>query len=217
MTTTMTQAAGSSEAGDRRDRTDRQLLDRFVTHGDQAAFAELVARHGPCVWAVCRRVLGQDQDAEDAFQAVFLILGRRAGTIRNRESVGSWLHGVAFRTAMKVRRAAGRRQLREKRASSAPAERPPPEQAAARELQRARGFYNAHIPVNRLRQLCELDAAGERTLEMAVRRMNFSARAHDRILKVARTIADLDRSAQVSTKHLAEAVQYRSLDRNYWQ
>jgi len=88
---------------------------------------------------------------------------------------------------------------------------------AARELQRARGFYNAHIPVNRLRQLCELDDAGERTLEMAVRRMGLSARAHDRILKVARTIADLGRSDRVTAKHLAEAVQYRSLDRNYWQ
>jgi len=88
---------------------------------------------------------------------------------------------------------------------------------AARELQRSRGFYNADIPVNQLRKLCELDPAGERTLEMAVRRMGLSARAHDRILKVARTIADLDHSAPVSAKHLAEAVQYRSLDRSYWQ
>jgi magnesium chelatase family protein len=68
-----------------------------------------------------------------------------------------------------------------------------------------------------LRELCALDNAGERTLEMAVRRMGLSARSHDRILKVARTVADLDRSPAVTTKHLAEAVQYRSLDRNYWQ
>ena len=88
---------------------------------------------------------------------------------------------------------------------------------AARDLQQRRGYYNAHIPAGELRKLCELDAAGERTLEMAVRRMGLSARAHDRILKVARTIADLDHAAGVSAKHLAEAVQYRSLDRNYWK
>src|SRR5579862_7965949 len=87
---------------------------------------------------------------------------------------------------------------------------------AARELQQGRGYYNAHIPAGELRKLCELDAAGERTLEMAVRRMGLSARAHDRILKVARTVADLDNSEPVTAKHLAEAVQYRSLDRSYW-
>jgi len=64
---------------------------------------------------------------------------------------------------------------------------------------------------------CALDDSGERTLEMAVRRMGLSARAHDRILKLERTIADLDKSDAVSAKHLAEAVQYRSLDRNYWR
>ena len=86
----------------------------------------------------------------------------------------------------------------------------------ARQIQQARGYYNAHIPTQMVRRVCALDDAGERTLEMAVRRMGFSARAHDRILKVARSIADLGGSAGVSAKHVAEAVQYRSLDRNYW-
>ncbi len=86
----------------------------------------------------------------------------------------------------------------------------------ARAAQQSRGFYNAQIPPGQLRLLCALDDAGERTLEMAVRRMSLSARAHDRILKVARTIADLSMSERVSGKHLAEAVQYRSLDRSYW-
>lgn len=86
----------------------------------------------------------------------------------------------------------------------------------ARTVQQRRGFYNARIPSRLLRKLCALDEAGERTLEMAVRRMGFSARAHDRILKVARTIADLDAAESVAAKHLAEAVQYRSLDRSYW-
>jgi len=87
---------------------------------------------------------------------------------------------------------------------------------SARTIQQTRGFYNAHMPSRRIRTDCVLDAAGERTLELAVRKMSLSARAHDRILKVARTIADLDQSAAISAKHIAEAVQYRSLDRSYW-
>jgi magnesium chelatase family protein len=83
---------------------------------------------------------------------------------------------------------------------------------SAREIQHRRGFYNAHTAHNQLRKLSALDAAGERTLEMAVRRVGLSARAHDRILKVARTIADIGGSEAVSAKHVAEAVQYRS----YW-
>jgi magnesium chelatase family protein len=87
---------------------------------------------------------------------------------------------------------------------------------AARARQQRRGCYNAHIPPNQLRRLCGLDEAGERTLELAVRRLGLSARAHDRILKVARTIADLGGAERVEAKHVAEAVQYRSLDRSYW-
>ena len=87
---------------------------------------------------------------------------------------------------------------------------------AARDVQRARGYYNSQMPTRLIRKHCALDDSGERTLEMAVRRMGLSARAHDRILKVARTIADLNGLAAVSAKHVAEAVQYRSLDRNYW-
>ena len=85
-----------------------------------------------------------------------------------------------------------------------------------RAIQRARGFYNAQMPTRHIRKLCTLDEAGERTLEMAVRRMGLSARAHDRILKLARTIADLGESKTISAKHVPEAVQYRSLDRNHW-
>jgi magnesium chelatase family protein len=86
----------------------------------------------------------------------------------------------------------------------------------ARAIQAQRGALNAQIPASRLRKLCHLDDAGERTLEMAVRKMGLSARAHDRILKVARTIADIGGSEAVLAKHVAEAVGYRSLDRNYW-
>jgi magnesium chelatase family protein len=67
-----------------------------------------------------------------------------------------------------------------------------------------------------VRRYCTLDAAGEKLLETAITRMGLSARAHDRILKVARTVADLDGAASIQSKHLAEAVHYRSLDRTYW-
>jgi len=87
---------------------------------------------------------------------------------------------------------------------------------AARVVQEARGFVNAAIPPGVIREVCALDEAGERTLELAMRKMGLSARAHDRLLKVARTVADLDRAERVLSKHLAEAVQYRSLDRSYW-
>jgi magnesium chelatase family protein len=87
---------------------------------------------------------------------------------------------------------------------------------AAREIQLQRGFANARMPTKVLRELCQLDAAGERTLEAAVERMGLSARAHDRILKTARTIADLAGEPAIGVRHLAKAVQYRSLDRTYW-
>jgi magnesium chelatase family protein len=86
----------------------------------------------------------------------------------------------------------------------------------ARAVQQSRGNYNSRMPARLIRKECALDPSGERTLEMAVRRMGLSARAHDRILKVARTIADIGGSETVVAKHVAEAVQYRSLDRNYW-
>lgn len=88
--------------------------------------------------------------------------------------------------------------------------------AAARQRQITRGHLNARIPSPLLRQCCELDDSAERTLEMAVRRLSLSARSHDRLLRVARTIADLAGQERVLAKHLAEAVGYRSLDREYW-
>ena len=80
----------------------------------------------------------------------------------------------------------------------------------ARAVQQTRGGTNARMPTRSIRKHCALDDSGERTLELAVRRMSLSARAHDRILKVARTIADLSGSETIAAKHLAEAIQYRS-------
>jgi magnesium chelatase family protein len=87
----------------------------------------------------------------------------------------------------------------------------------ARATQIERGHLNARIPSAQIRKLCQLDDAAERTLELAVRKLSLSARSHDRLLKVARTIADLGGQTQVAAKHIAEAVQYRSLDREYWK
>src|SRR5262245_32098789 len=83
-----------------RDRTDAQLLDAFLTRGEEDAFEALLHRHGPMVLGVCRRALLNPQDVEDCFQATFLVFVRKAATIRPREMVGNWLYGVAFRTAL---------------------------------------------------------------------------------------------------------------------
>jgi RND family efflux transporter MFP subunit len=83
--------------------SDAELLGRFADRRDEAAFEALVWRHGPLVLGVCRRVLGRTQDSEDAFQAVFLILARKAGSVRRRGAVGPWLYRVAYRVALRAR------------------------------------------------------------------------------------------------------------------
>ncbi|HEV3143976.1 MAG TPA: sigma-70 family RNA polymerase sigma factor, partial [Gemmataceae bacterium] len=95
------------------DLTDRQLLDRFVSEGEEAAFSALVRRHGPLVFGVCRRVLSQVQDAEDAFQATFLVLARKAGSISWRERVDGWLYATAYRIALKAKTKALHRRMKE--------------------------------------------------------------------------------------------------------
>jgi RNA polymerase sigma factor (sigma-70 family) len=101
------------------DLADRRLLERFVTARDEAAFAALVRRHGPMVLGVCRRLLHDAHEAEDAFQATFLVLVHKARSIGRAESLGPWLHGVACRTAARAREAA-RRRARERDAAAMP-------------------------------------------------------------------------------------------------
>jgi len=89
--------------------TDADLLERFVRQRDEAAFEVLVWRHGPKVLGVCRRTLGHEQDAEDAFQATFLVLARRANSISRRQAVASWLYQVAYRAALRAKARAPKR------------------------------------------------------------------------------------------------------------
>ncbi len=96
--------------------SDGHLLDLFITRRDEAAFSALIERHGPMVHRVCWQVLGDRHDAQDASQAVFLVLAKRARSIRSRGSVASWLHTVALHTAAKALTAAARRRAHERRA-----------------------------------------------------------------------------------------------------
>ena len=94
--------------------SDARLLERFVTGRDEAAFAALVARHGALVLNTCQAVLKDPNAAEDAFQATFVLLFRKAGSIRGRDALGAWLHRVAYRTALQARSDAARRRDVEK-------------------------------------------------------------------------------------------------------
>src|SRR5262245_12099539 len=93
--------------------TDADLLRRFAHDRDETAFAALMRRHGPLVLGVCRRLLHDPNDADDAFQATFFVLARKAGAVGQPDRLANWLYGVALRVAQKARTAAARRQARQ--------------------------------------------------------------------------------------------------------
>src|SRR5262245_1613873 len=142
---------------------DADLLTRFVRHRDSAAFEQLVRRHGPMVLGVCHRVLGNAHDADDAFQATFLVLARRATAVTPRELVGNWLYGVAYRTALEARRMAARRRAREVHLAELPqpaveCELTGPDLSAVLDLELSRLPDRLRLPV----VLCDLEGRTRR-------------------------------------------------------
>jgi RNA polymerase sigma factor (sigma-70 family) len=142
--------------------TDGQLLGRFVATRDEAAFAALVRRHGPMVLGVCRRVLRDFHEAEDAFQATFLVLARKAASVARRESLGCWLYQVAYHTALEAGAANARRRSRERQVRDMPHPQVMPAEARDwrplldRELSRLPEKYRAALV------LCDLEERGRR-------------------------------------------------------
>jgi RNA polymerase sigma factor (sigma-70 family) len=112
--------------GDGAGLTDGQLLTCYIEQRDEAAFAALVRRHGPMVLGVCRRTLRSPHDADDAFQATFLVLVRKAASVKPREAVANWLYGVARMTALRAKVAAAKRRARERQVPDMPEREAPP-------------------------------------------------------------------------------------------
>jgi RNA polymerase sigma factor (sigma-70 family) len=159
---------------DRKERelADQQLLERFAALGDEAAFAALLRRHGPMVLRVCQSVLHNLHDAEDVFQAAFLVLARKAASIHRRESVSSWLYRVAYHLAVKAQASAARRKDQENRAAVMPSTEPLLDMSLRElqcvlneEIQRLPEQYRAPVV------LCGLE---EKSLEEAARMLGWS-------------------------------------------
>jgi RNA polymerase sigma factor (sigma-70 family) len=135
--------------------TDSQLLEAFLSRREDAAFEALLRRHGPMVLGVCRRVLRNTHDAEDAFQATFMVLTRKASSLRSRELLANWLYGVAYRTARKAQAMNAKRRSKERRAGAIPRmESSPDEELLAQldyELNRLPDRYRVPLV------LCELE------------------------------------------------------------
>jgi DNA-directed RNA polymerase specialized sigma24 family protein len=114
--------------------TDGELLTQWIGQRDQAAFELLVRRHGPMVWAACRRLLADPNDVDDAFQATWLVLVRKAGSVRRPKALAAWLHRVALRVALRARAGAARRRSHERPGlADVPADSPP-DGASGRDL-----------------------------------------------------------------------------------
>src|SRR5262245_53789525 len=148
--------------------TDGQLLADYVNRRDETALAAVVRRHGPMVWGVCRRVLPDYHDAEDAFQATFLVLVRRAAAIASPELLANWLHGVAHQTALKARATTAKRRARERQltrmpepAATEPDLWPDLQPLLDQELSRLPDMYRVAIVLCELEGKTRKEAAGQ--------------------------------------------------------
>src|SRR5262249_13119480 len=152
--------------------TDGELLGCSLSRRDESAFESLVRRHGPMVLGVCRRTLRNEADAEDAFQATFLVLVRKAAGIRPRGMVGNWLYGVANTTALKAKAMRSKRRAKEAEAGARPKLQTPPEvwrhleAVLDQELQALPDKYRAPIV------LCDLEG---KSLKEAARQLGAPA------------------------------------------
>ena len=171
---------------DRAEQTDGQLLEDYLSHHDEAALEALVRRHAPMVWGVCRRLLSSYQDAEDAFQATFLVLVRKAASIASRELLSNWLYGVAHQTALKARATAARRTERERQVKEMP-ERAVTDQYLWKELQSLLDKELSRLPDNyrAIILLCDLEG---KTRKEAARQLGVPEGTVASRLATARTM-----------------------------
>jgi RNA polymerase sigma factor (sigma-70 family) len=165
---------------------DAQLLERFAARGEEAAFSQLVRRHGAMVLGVCRRLLRQEPDVEDAFQATFLVLARRAAAIRKTGSLGSWLHGVAWRVAMRARADTARRAVREQ-SCPATARADHSEEVSWAEVRAILDEELARLPARYRAPLVQCYLEGQ-TQDEAARQLGWSPRTLRRRLGRARDL-----------------------------
>jgi RNA polymerase sigma factor (sigma-70 family) len=173
-------------AGCQADLTDGQLLDQYLSRRDETAVAALVRRHGPMVWGVCRRILGH-HDAEDAFQATFLVLVRRAASVRPREMVGHWLYGVAYQTALKARATAAKRQARERQVQQMPEPATVPEPAPGHDLEALLDQELSHLP-DKYRAAIVLCDLGGKTRKEVARQLRIPEGTFSTRLRTARAM-----------------------------
>jgi RNA polymerase sigma factor (sigma-70 family) len=170
-------------------RSDTELLEWFVASGEEAAFEALVRRHGPMVLGLCKRILKHTQDAEDAFQATFVVLMRRASSIVKREMLASWLYGVAYRIALRARSVSARRRGQEREYLEEMCVKPQPEEpdrdlAALldQEVNRLPAKYRTPLVLCELQGRSRKDAAAELGLNEGTLSSRL-ARARDLIRK----------------------------------